>query len=109
MYKARKNNKHKKLRIVLISLSIIVLLIATIYAIMQAGFENYLGVFISLGTSSQLGAVTEYIKDYFDSFNPLFYTMAIPFVIYIVYKLWIEKLIFKNYLEKNQMDRLVLL
>ena len=81
-------------------LSIIVLLIGTIYAIMQAGFENYLGVFISLGTSSQLGAVTEYIKDYFDSFNPLFYTMAIPFIIFVIYKLWIEKLVFKNHFKE---------
>ncbi len=80
----------------------IVLLIATIYAIMQAGFENYLGVYVSLGTSSQLGAVKEYIKDYFDSFNPLFYTMLVPFILYIIYKIFGEKKIFKNYYkEKN--------
>ena len=60
-------------------LSGIVLLIATIYAIMQAGFENYIGVYVSLGTSSQLGAVKEYIRDYFDSFNPLFYTLTISY------------------------------
>ena len=74
----------------------IVLLIATIYAILQAGFENYIGVYVSLGTSSQLGAVTEYIKDYFDSFNPLFYTMAIPFGIFILYKWLGEKHLFQS-------------
>lgn len=77
--------------------SILILAIATIYAIMQAGFENYIGVYVSLGTSSQLGAVTEYIKDYFDSFNPMFYTMAIPFFAYLVYKMGIEKYIFQPY------------
>ena len=78
-------------------LSGIVLLIATIYAIMQAGFENYIGVYVSLGTSSQLGAVKEYIRDYFDSFNPLFYTLTIPFIIYLLYKLILENKLFKTY------------
>ena len=78
-------------------LTTIILFIASVYAILQAGFQNYLGVFISLGTSSQLGAVTEYIKDYFDSFNPWFYTMIIPFILYLVYKFILEKRLFKAY------------
>ncbi len=75
----------------------IVLLIATIYAILQAGFENYIGVYVSLGTSSQLGAVKEYIKDYFDSFNPWFYIMSVPFFLYVIYKIVIEKRVFKKF------------
>ena len=82
----------------------IILLIATLYAILQAGFENYIGVYVSLGTSSQLGAVKEYVKDYFDSFNPLFYTMAIPFGLFLIYKIFIEKHIFHNYYK--EMDNL---
>ncbi len=81
-------------------LSGVVLFIATIYAILQAGFENYIGVYVSLGTSSQLGAVTEYIKDYFDSFNPFFYTLLIPFALYIIYKVFFEKIIFHRYYEE---------
>lgn len=78
----------------------IFLFIATVYAIMQAGFENYIGVYVSLGTSSQLGAVREYISDYFSSFNPLFYLMIIPFVLFILYKIFIEKKVFKNYFKE---------
>lgn len=89
--------------------STIILLVATVYAIMQAGFENFIGVFVSLGTSSQLGAVKEYIKDYFDSFNPLFYTMAIPFALYVIYKNFVEKKIFGDYFKNlgNIFDRRV--
>ena len=78
-------------------LSILVLFIITIYTILQAGFDNFLGVYISLGTSSQLGAVKEYIGDYFASFDAVFGTMLIPFVLYCVYKIWFEKKVFKNY------------
>ena len=41
----------------------IICLIASLYALLQAGFENYIGVFMSLGTSSQAGAFKDYIKD----------------------------------------------
>ncbi len=85
--------KEKQGRII----SILLLLITTIYAILQAGFKNYLGVYISFKTSGQLGAVTEYVRDYFDSFNPYFYTMLIPFILYFFYKFFFEKKIFKTY------------
>lgn len=81
-------------------ISFTVMGIACIYAIMQAGFENYLGVFISLGTSSQLGAVTEYIRDYFDSFNPWFYMLTIPFLLYIIYKVSFERKVFSGYFKE---------
>lgn len=77
-------------------LEIIVLFIITAYTIAQAGFENFIGVYISIGTSSQLGAVTEYIKDYFASFDAVFWTMAIPFILYVLYKCFLEKRIFKT-------------
>ena len=75
-------------------IEIIVFFIITAYTICQAGFENFIGVYISIGTSSQLGAVTEYIKDYFASFDAIFWTMAIPFLLYVVYKCFLEKKIF---------------
>lgn len=70
-------------------------IIATIYAIAQAGFENYLGVYISINTSSQLGAVKEYVRDYLASFNSVFYIIAVPLVLLIVYKI-IEKYVLKD-------------
>ena len=59
-------------------LTFLIVIIATIYAIAQAGFENYLGVYISINTSSQLGAVKEYVRDYIASFNGIFYIITIP-------------------------------
>lgn len=81
-------------------ISSMLFLLATIYAILEAGFKNFLGVYISLGTSSQLGAVKEYISDYFSSFNPLFYTMVIPFFLYLFYKIFFEKRVFKSYFKE---------
>ncbi len=81
----------------------IVLFIIAIYTTLQAGFQNFLGVYISLGTSSQLGAVKEYIGDYFSSFNPLFWTIFIPFVLYLIYKIFIENKIFR--IEKNKFQK----
>lgn len=77
-------------------LEILMLFIITAYTIAQAGFENFIGVYISIGTSSQLGAVTEYIKDYFASFDAVFWTMAIPFILYVLYKYFLEKRIFRT-------------
>lgn len=79
----------------------VVLFIATIYAILQAGFKNFLGVYISIGTSSQLGAVREYVKDYLASFNPSFWLLLLPFVLYILYKCFLEKKVFASYFIKE--------
>ena len=81
----------------------ITVLIATIYAIAQAGFQNYLGVFISLGTSSQLGAVKDYIKDYFDSFDKAFYLMLIPLILYLIYQFYMEPKMTKKKLEQQRL------
>lgn len=67
------------------------LLIASIYAIAQAGFGNFLGIFVSVGTSSQLGAVTSYIRDFIHSLKPEFYFIFIPFFCYMLYVLIITK------------------
>lgn len=72
-------------------LSFVATLIFTIYAIGQAGFENYLGVYVSFGTSSQLGAVTDYFKDYLDSFNPKFWLMLIPVAAMGIFYIFFER------------------
>lgn len=66
-------------------------LIGSVYATLQAGFYNFLGVFISVETSSQLGAVTEYITDYFDSFKNSFYYILIPLGVLLLYYLIFER------------------
>lgn len=55
-----------------------------VYAWFQLGFINFLGVYISLNTSSQFGAVTDYLTDYLASFKAIYYLMFIPLAIYIM-------------------------
>ena len=55
--------------------------VASFYIFLQAGFHNFLGVYISFKTSSQLGAVTSYIKDFFASFHFVYLTIFIPFIL----------------------------
>lgn len=59
--------------------------LATLYAWLQLGFINYLGVYISFKTSSQFGAVKDYFWDYMGSFRWNYYLIFIPFVLYILY------------------------
>ena len=59
--------------------------IITIYSFCQLGFYNFLGNFISVNSSSQLGKVTDYMKDYFNSFKTSYYLILIPFVLYMIY------------------------
>lgn len=59
--------------------------IASLYAWLQLGFINYLGVYISFKTSSQFGAVKDYFWDYMGSFRWHYYLIFIPFILYIIY------------------------
>lgn len=65
--------------------------IFSIYSFLQAGFHNFLGVYMSFKTSSQFGAVTSYIKDFFLSFKPIFLIVFIPLVLIILYYIFIDK------------------
>ena len=56
---------------------IITTIYLTVYAIVQAGFNNYLGTFMSIATSSQAGAIGDFVGDFFASFKPVYYLMAI--------------------------------
>ena len=46
------------------TINLIFVFIYAFYTWLQLGFINYLGVYISFNTSSQFGAVTDYIFDY---------------------------------------------
>lgn len=56
----------------------------SLYTFLQLGFFNFLGVYMSFQTSSQLGAVKDYIKDFIRSFKPIFFLSFISIVLVIV-------------------------
>lgn len=63
----------------------------TLYSWLQLGFINYLGVYISFNTSSQFGAVTDYIGDYLMSFKLTYYIIIIPFILSLIWYLLINR------------------
>lgn len=69
----------------------ITIFLLQVYALGQAGFVNYLGVYISFGTSSQAGAVKDYIADYFASFSWQFWLILIPLIFVILFYILVEK------------------
>ena len=72
-------------------INLVLTFLLSFYAFAQLGFFNYLGVYISLNTSSQLGAVVDYIGEYFRSFKLTYYLVFIPFVLLLVYYLILKQ------------------
>lgn len=62
------------------------------YTFFQIGFNNFIGVYASVNTKSQLGAVKDYIIDFFSSFKATYYLAFIPFIILILYYIFLDKL-----------------
>ena len=74
--------------IILLILSFLI----NLYAFVQIGFNNFIGVYASFNTRSQLGAVTDYIKDFFSSFKITYYVLFIPFILFVLYYIFLDKL-----------------
>ena len=81
---------HKYINIVLIFMS-------SIYALAETGFNNFIGVYMSLGTSSQLGAVIDYIREFILSFKWYYYFLLLPSILMILYYIFINKKIINKY------------
>ncbi|MBR1413439.1 MAG: sulfatase-like hydrolase/transferase [Bacilli bacterium] len=78
-------------------------LLVSIYTYLQLGFKSFLGVYISFGTSSQLHAVVDYIKDFLSSFKWTYYLVFIPLVLLVLYYIFIDKKL--NIVEEEQTDK----
>lgn len=73
------------------TINLVYIFIYSIYTWLQLGFINYLGVYISFNTSSQLGAVTDYVKDFLLSFKPIYFVIFLPFLTAIIFYLILGK------------------
>ena len=71
--------------------NIFVNFVISLYAWLQLGFYNFLGVYISLQNASQGAAVKDYVLDFFGSFHASYYLVFIPFILYIVYVIFLSK------------------
>ena len=81
----------------------VLIFLTNFYAYLQLGFNNFLGVYMSFGTSSQLGAVVDYIKDFLHSIKLVYYTAFIPFVFVLAYLILFEKKIYNN--DRTNIDK----
>ena len=70
---------------------IVLCLVYTVYAFFQMGFNNFIGVYASVNSSSQLGAFTDYIREFLLSFLPKFYLIFIPFILLVAYFIFLDK------------------
>ena len=80
-----RNNLIKK-----IIIGILVFALAT-YSCVEVGFYNFLGVYMSIQTSSQFGAVTDYIMDFIKSFKWQYFLTYTPFVLYVIQAIFFNK------------------
>ncbi len=91
-------------------INLLYIFIYAFYTWLQLGFLNYLGVYMSFNTSSQLGAVKDYIWDFLDSIKGIFYVVYIPFVVAVLVYILFRKLSYKkNRFSKYSIYALVVL
>ncbi len=72
-------------------LNILIVFSFSFYSLIQAGFHNFIGVYMSFNVSSQAGAVLSYIIDFIKSFYWYYYLLFIPGIIIIIYYKLIDK------------------
>ena len=85
-------------------LSFITTLALSIYAIAQAGFYSWMGT-MSLGNSTQAGAITDYVGDFISCFHWSYWLMLIPSVILIIFYIFFEHRIYIH--ERNEISNII--
>ena len=83
-------------------ITIIIAIITSVYTFLQIGFYNYLGVYMSFGTSSQLGAVKDYVVEFLSSLDWTYYLILLPVITTIILLIINRKrLVLPKYQRKN--------
>jgi len=93
-------------RVLATILNFVLIIGFSVYAFFQIGFNNSIGTFMSVNSSSQLDKVTSYIVDYVTSYSWYFYLILVPLLLMIIYYIFFNKKVntyferpkFKNYL-----------
>lgn len=78
-------------------INILFIFICSFYSWLETGFNNFIGVYMSFGTSSQLGAVIDYIREFVLSFKWYYYFTMLPFILIILYYIFYDKKIKNKY------------
>lgn len=75
---------------------ILMVFMFSFYSLIQIGFNNYLGLYISFGNSSQAVAVKDYLLDYIKSFKIEYYLLLLPFILLILFYIFVDKKISRD-------------
>ena len=88
--------------------TILILIIASVYAIAQAAFNNYLGTYLSFATATQAGAIGDFVFDFIGSIKWQYYLMIVPFILFLViFVLFAKKIsIYESNLEVSFVDKI---
>lgn len=78
-------------------INILFIFVCSFYSWLETGFNNFIGVYVSFGTSSQLGAVIDYIREFVLSFKWYYYFTMLPFILIILYYIFYDKKIKNKY------------
>lgn len=78
-------------------INILFIFVCSFYSLLETGFNNFIGVYMSFGTSSQLGAVIDYIREFVLSFKWYYYFTMLPFILIILYYIFYDKKIKNKY------------
>ena len=78
-------------------INILFIFVCSFYSWLETGFNNFIGVYMSFGTSSQLGAVIDYIREFVLSFKWYYYFTMLPFILIILYYNFYDKKIKNKY------------
>ena len=78
-------------------INMLFIFICSFYSLLETGFNNFIGVYMSFGTSSQLGAVIDYIREFVLSFKWYYYFTMLPFILIILYYIFYDKKIKNKY------------
>jgi len=95
-------------------INFILVAFSSIYSFLQLGFYNFIGVYMSFRTSSQLGAVTSYVKEFIDSFKAINYLELLPLLLIIVYYIYLavrkkkEEIVEENIPKKKLIIKFIL-
>ena len=82
-------------------INITLILILTLYSLLQVGFRNFIGVYISFNVTSQAKAVTSYVFDFIRSFYWYYYLLFLPIILLTGYYKLVDKKIIRIKLDKN--------
>lgn len=87
-------------------LNIIYILFINIYEFAEFGLSSYIGFFMGVGNAEQGTKVGEFLRDYFDSFKLIHWTILIPILVFVLYYLVFDRKIMKKKTRNKEMNTL---